>query len=76
MSAVVTSSRCRLLFTWSSARFRAMVTSQAPTSRPWKVSESIRRSARTKVSLVRSSAVARSPTRWQRYRYTTSTYRS
>jgi hypothetical protein len=43
---------------------RAIVTSQAPTSRPWKDSESIRRSARTNVSLVTSSAVARSPTRW------------
>src|SRR3712207_3448610 len=54
MSAVVTSSRNRLLFTWSRTMLRAMVTSQAPTSRPWKDSESIRRSARTKVSLVKS----------------------
>ena len=70
MSAVVTSSRYRLLFTWSRTMLRAIVTSQAPTSRPWKDSESIRRSARTNVSLVKSSASARSPTRWYRYRKT------
>ena len=64
MSAVATSSRYRLLFTWSRMMLRAIVTSQAPTSRPWKDNESIRRRARTKVSLVTSSAVARSPTRW------------
>ena len=63
MSAVDTSSLKRLDFTWSATRLRAMVVNQAPMSLPCQVNESMRRSARRKVSDVRSSASACEPTR-------------
>lgn len=63
ISPVVTSRRKRLDLKWSATRLRAIVTSQAPKSRPCQVNVPIRRRARRNVSLVRSSAVALPPTR-------------
>jgi hypothetical protein len=63
ISLVVVSSRVRADFTWSRTRLRAIVMNHATMSRPCQEKESIRRSPRRKVSLVRSSASWRSPTR-------------
>lgn len=63
ISPVVISRRNRLDLKWSATRLRAIVTSQAPKSRPCQVNVPMRRRARRNVSLVRSSAVALPPTR-------------
>ena len=56
MSSVVISSRVRPALKWSVARLRAMVISQAPKSLPCQRKLFMLRSARKKVSEVRSSA--------------------
>ena len=63
MSSVVYSRRVRPALKWSVVRLRAMVISQAPKSLPCQRKELIERSARKKVSAVRSSASGTEPTR-------------
>ena len=58
MSSVVISSRVRPALKWSVVRLRAIVISQAPKSRPCQRKLFMLRSARKKVSEVRSSASA------------------
>ena len=58
MSSVVSSSRVRPALKWSVVRLRAIVISQAPRSRPCHRKPFMLRSARKKVSEVRSSASA------------------